>query len=549
MTDRSPGRDWFVIPSLLQSVHSFDGSASNKRRPVSHSNPPTSSDAPDASDSPDSPDAPDAPDSVNPGRGSKDQASDQDPADQNPTKPPKDLPDEERDDQGDRGGQRVKRVQTIRRSKRGAGGGDGHILGAPKNQVRIPSLLPVLPVRGTVMFPNTIMPMGVGRPSSRKLLDQSLPNSKVIALVTQRDEDEEDPYPEGLYDVGTIVMVLKLIRQPDETVSIIVHGICRFKVKSFVRRKPFYQAKIERLIDRPGEGKGFDAAVKQLREQAEQLIELMPNAPEQAMTVLMNIDDPGNLADFLTANLNLDIQQKQDLLEELDVAKRIRAVLGHVSNQLEIIKLQQKIQEDVQSSIGEGQRKFLLREQIKAIQKELGEDGDGSQQIIEELRERIEEASPPEKVMDEAQRDLRRLESIPPASPEYSQLLSYLELLAELPWVKASEDNLDLDRAQKILDRDHFDLDKVKRRLIEYLAVRKLNPDGRGPILCLAGPPGVGKTSLGQSVADALGRQFARLSLGGSATRPRCAATDAPTSAPCRGGLSRSFAAPAPRTP
>ncbi len=383
------------------------------------------------------------------------------------------------------------------------------------NRVKIPSILPVLPIRGTVMFPNTIMPMGVGRPSSRRLLDDSLPKSKIIALVTQRDEDEEDPAPDGLYDVGTIVMVLKLIRQPDETVSVIVHGISRFRVKSLIRRKPFYMAQIERLADRPGTGKPFNAAVKQLRDQSQQLLELMPNAPEQALTVLMNIDDPGNLADFLAANLNLDIQQKQDLLEEPDVAKRIRSVLGHVSNQLEIVKLQQKIQDDVRSSIGEGQRKFLLREQIKAIQKELGEDADATEQVLEELHQRLVEASPPEEVMTEAQRDLKRLGTIPPASPEYSLLLSYLELLAELPWVKVSEDNLDLDRARKILDRDHFDLDKVKRRLIEYLAVRKLNPEGRGPILCLAGPPGVGKTSLGQSIADALGRQFARLSLGG----------------------------------
>ena len=385
----------------------------------------------------------------------------------------------------------------------------------PDNQIKIPSVLPVLPIRGTVMFPNTIMPMGVGRPSSRRLLDDSLPKSKIIALVTQRDEDEESPSPDGLYEVGTIAMVLKLIRQPDETVSIIVHGISRFRIKSFVRRKPYYVVQSQRLVDRPGSGKSFDAAVKQLREQARQLLELMPNAPEQAMTVLMNIDDPSNLADFLAANLNLDIQQKQDLLEEVDVAKRIRAVLGHVSNQLEIVKLQQKIQDDVKSSIGEGQRKFLLREQIKAIQKELGEDGDSSEEILEELRTRLEDAGMSEKVMGEALRDLKRLELIPPASPEYSQLLSYLELLADLPWSKTSQDNLDLDRARKTLDRDHFDLDKVKRRLIEYLAVRKLNPEGRGPIICLVGPPGVGKTSLGQSIADALGRQFTRLSLGG----------------------------------
>ena len=381
--------------------------------------------------------------------------------------------------------------------------------------VRIPDSLPVLPIRGTVVFPGTVMPLGVGRPASRRMLDECLAQSKVIALVTQRDEEDDDPDPAGLYQVGTAAMVLKLIRQPDETVSIIVHGLARIRFRSFPQIKPYLQADIERIEEQRGEGKQFEAAVGQLRAQARQLIELTPNAPEQAVTVLMNIEEPGNLADFLSANLNLGQQQKQDLLEEPDVAKRVRSVLQHVSNQLEIVKLQQKIQQDVQSSIGEGQRKFILREQIKAIQKELGESDEGTGQTIQALKKKLEEAKLPEKVLAEAMRDLGRLESIPAASPEYSLILTYLELVADLPWSKQSEDNLDLARARRILDRDHFDLEKVKRRLIEYLAVRKLNPTGRGPILCLSGPPGVGKTSLGQSIADALGRKFVRLSFGG----------------------------------
>ena len=379
----------------------------------------------------------------------------------------------------------------------------------------IPEVLPVLPIRGTVMFPGTVVPLGVGRPSSRKLLDESLPQSKIIALVTQRDEDDEDPDPENLYQIGVAVMVLKLVRQPDETVSIIVHGLSRIRIKNYIQRKPFLRAQVERVAEIPGQGKNYEAAVNQLRDQARMLIELTPNAPEQAVTVLMNIEEPSNLADFLAANLNLNLGQKQDLLEETQVAKRIRNVHQYVSDQLEIAKLQAKIQQDVQSSIGDSQRKYFLREQLKAIQKELGEDNTGGAQVVEELRKRLNEANLPENVMKEATRDLNRLESIPAASPEYSLILTYLELLADLPWQKLSEDNLDLDRAQKILDRDHFDLAKVKRRLIEYLAVRKLNPTGRGPILCLIGPPGVGKTSLGQSIADALGRQFVRMSFGG----------------------------------
>ncbi|MCE9590640.1 MAG: endopeptidase La [Planctomycetes bacterium] len=365
------------------------------------------------------------------------------------------------------------------------------------------------------MFPGTVTPLGVGRPASRKLLDESLPKSKIIALVTQRDENEEDPGPDSVYTVGTAVMVLKLIRQPDETVSLIVHGLGRIRFKKFIQTKPYLRAEVERITEQPGEGKSFGAAVAQVREQARQLIEMTPNAPDQAVTVLMNIEDPGNLSDFLTANLNLSLQQKQDLLEEPDVAKRVRAVLQHVSNQLEIVRLQQKIQQDVQSSIGDTQKKYVLREQLKAIQKELGESDDGSSQTIAQLRKKLEEAKPPEKVLAEALRELVRLESIPAASPEYAMILTYLEIVADLPWNKSSSEKIDLTKARRILDRDHFDLAKVKRRLIEYLAVRKLNPQGRGPILCLVGPPGVGKTSLGQSVADAMGRKFSRMSFGG----------------------------------
>ena len=379
----------------------------------------------------------------------------------------------------------------------------------------IPDVLPVLPVRGSVMFPGTIVPLGVGRPASLRMLDNELPKSKIIALFSQKDEEIEEPTLEDLHQVGTAAMVLKLIRQADESISLIVHGLGRIELNQLTQKKPYFKANVSTPNERQGSGKKFEAEVSQLRDQAHELIDLSPNAPEQALTVMMNIDDPGALADFLGANLALDVEQKQDLLEEYNVAKRVRMIHVHLSSQLEVLKLQEKIQEDVQSSIGETQRRFYLREQIKAIQKELGEDEFGTDQTVDQLAERLEDADPPEKVMAEAQRELDRLRTIPPASPEYSVIMTYLELIADLPWHKASEDNLDLERARKVLDRDHFDLDKVKRRLIEYLAVRKLNPEGRGPILCLVGPPGVGKTSLGQSIADSLGRAFARISLGG----------------------------------
>ena len=381
-------------------------------------------------------------------------------------------------------------------------------------EAQIPDVLPILPIRQAVIFPGTIIPLNVGRPSSRQLLDECLPQSKMIGLFTQRDPSSEEPTAADLYEMGTVGMVLKLIRQTDETVSIIVHGLSRVALQRVVKKKPYIKAKVSRPKEKPGSGKKYEAGLNQLRQQARQLIELTPGAPEQATTVLMNIEEGGSLADFLAANLEIDQEQKQDLLEELDIAKRVRQVHQYVSSQLEVARLQRKIQQDVQSSIGDTQRRYFLREQMKVIQKELGDDT-GGEELIDQLRARLEKANPPEAVMKEANRELNRLETIPPASPEYSVINSYLELVADLPWRVASEDKLDLERAQSILDRDHYDLEKVKRRLIEYLAVRKLNPKGRGPILCLVGPPGVGKTSLGQSVADALGREFARMSLGG----------------------------------
>jgi ATP-dependent Lon protease len=394
--------------------------------------------------------------------------------------------------------------------------GQGDVVVELGDRPAIPDTLPILPVRGMVMLPGTITPIAIGRPSSQTLLDESLPDSKIIGLFTQRDEDDDEPDADDIYAMGAAGLVLKLIRQPDEGMQILVHGLSRVKLRRTVQREPYLRCTVGAVREKPGSGKRFHAAINQLRDQARELIAASPNASDQAMTVLMNIEDPSALADFLVANLNLSVEQKQDLLEELDVAKRVRAVHQHVTSQLEIQKLQNKIQEDVQESIGQTQRKFYLREQLKAIQRELGEaDAPEDDGVVGQLRARLVEADPPEAVFDEAMRELDRLAIIPPASPEYSLLTGYVELICELPWNQATRDTLNLKKAREVLDRDHFDLDKVKRRLLEYLAVRKLNPDGKGPILCLVGPPGVGKTSLGQSIADAMGRRFVRLALGG----------------------------------
>src|SRR5437870_10728097 len=265
----------------------------------------------------------------------------------------------------------------------------------------------------------------------------------------------------------------------------------------------------------PEQSSEWQAEFQNLRDSAARLAQLRPDVPEEAAGVIRNIDEPELLTDFLAPNLDIPVAQKQAILEELDLRKRLRAVQTHVSAQLEVAQIQQKLQEDVKSQFSDAQRKAYLRGQLKAIQRELGEGDTGADEQVARLRTQLEEAKPPVDVMGQAERELKRLDIIPPASPEYSVIVSYVETIAELPWSKLSEDNLDLDKAQEILDRDHYDLEKVKRRLIEYLAVRKLNPQGHGPILCLLGPPGVGKTSLGQSVADAMGRRFVRMSLGG----------------------------------
>jgi ATP-dependent Lon protease len=381
---------------------------------------------------------------------------------------------------------------------------------------RIPDVLSILPVRRFVVFPGTILPLTIGRSGSIKLLDETLPQSKIIGLITQRDETKEDPEPQDLYTVGTAAIVLKLLRQPDDHVVIVVQGLRRFALRKIVTTSPFLRAEIELLNSKlPPNTKEWEATFRNLRDSAAKLLELTPDVPEQARAAVLSIDDPEQLVDFLAPNLNVDTAQKQAILEELDVEKRLRAVQTSISAQLEIAEIQQKLQKDVQSQFSEAQRRAYLREQMKAIQRELGETDTGADEQIAKLRKRLEEAKPPAEVFAQADRELRRLEVIPPASPEYSVIVSYVETIADLPWSKLSEDNINLDQAQQILDRDHYDLEKVKRRLIEFLAVRKLNPQGHGPILCFLGPPGVGKTSLGQSIADALGRKFVRMSLGG----------------------------------
>ncbi len=384
-------------------------------------------------------------------------------------------------------------------------------------QPAIPAVLPILPIRGVVVFPGTVVPLTLGRPTALKLVDDNLPQSKIIGLVTQRNEEHETPALEDLYPIGVACQVLKLMRQPDNTIVLLVQAQQRFRLGQAVQTEPYVRAEVAPLtsIMPDDDDKEAEAAFNNLRESAVNLLDLSPEIPDQARTVLANIEDAGHLTDLLAGNLGLDVARKQALLEEVDVSKRMRLVQEAVSRQTEIAELQQKLRKDVESQFSGSQRRAYLREQIHAIQRELGEEEPGAEDQVGQLRTRLQDADAPEPIMAAAEKELKRLIHIPSASPEYSVIVSYVEMLADLPWTRLSDDNTDLDHAQAVLDRDHYGLSKIKRRLIEYLAVRKLNPNGRGPIICFLGPPGVGKTSLGQSIADALGRKFARISLGG----------------------------------
>jgi ATP-dependent Lon protease len=379
----------------------------------------------------------------------------------------------------------------------------------------LPRELPVLPIRDMVVFPGTVVPLSVSREKSKRLVDGVLAGDKLLVTVTQRRAEIEDPGLDDIYRIGTACNVLKLLRMPDGTNSLLVHGLMRVGVEEFLASDPYWRAAVNAHEDEDTPSSlELEALAYSARQTAIQVIDLSPNIPDEAKTVLESIEKAGPLADYLAANLSLGVPQKQELLETFDIGDRLRKVNATLNNQLEILQLSQKIQADVRSQIDESQREYFLQQQLKAIQKELGETDSRSAEV-NELRERIEKAEMPEPVLREAKRELGRLERIPQSSPENGVIRDYLDWLCQMPWKAETADNLDLHRAEEVLNADHYGLEKIKRRILEYLAVRKLKPDGKGPILCFVGPPGVGKTSLGQSIARALGRNFIRVSLGG----------------------------------
>jgi len=385
----------------------------------------------------------------------------------------------------------------------------------PEWRSDVPDIIPVMPLRGVVLFPGTVAPLTVERKASLQLLEELLPTGRLLGLVTQRDADLDVPGPEDVYPVGVLGNVLRMVRQDDDRTLVLIQIVERVRFTKYVEKKPYLRAQFKILENKfPKVGDRWEASLRNLRESAEKFIAVNPNIPDEANQALASIDSSSILTDFLATNLSLDLAQKQALLEETNVSKRANSVQQTLNSQLHIAELQKKLRNEVEDEFSDAQRRAYLREQLRAIQRELGE-GDGTEEQSEELRDRLDAAGLPDVAMKQTDRELKRLEIIPPASPEHSVITSYLETMADLPWSKMSEDHNDLELAQKTLDRDHYGLEQVKRRLIEYLAVRKLNPNGRGPILCLLGPPGVGKTSLGRSIADALGREFARISVGG----------------------------------
>ncbi len=380
--------------------------------------------------------------------------------------------------------------------------------------VEIPAALPVLPLKETVIFPQSVSPLAIGQERSIKLVDDVLAGERVLALVSVKNPDVEQPGWDDLNEVGTAAIVHKMLRVPDGTLRILVQGIGRIKLERRIQDEPYLVAEFAELPDVIEETPELEALTRTVQNEFGRLISLVPYLPAELELAAANVDDPSALSHLVASTLRLKTEEKQSLLEQVDVTERLRDVLRILKRELEVVELGTKIQSQVQSELDKGQREYFLRQQLKAIQDELGE-GDEQQAELAELREQIEAKKLPDDIRKAADRELSRLEKLPPASAEYGVIRTYLDWILSLPWNETTEDNLELDHARTILDEDHYDLEKVKERIIEYLAVSKLKNDLSGPILCFVGPPGVGKTSLGQSIARTLGRKFVRISVGG----------------------------------
>ena len=374
-------------------------------------------------------------------------------------------------------------------------------------------ILPALPLRNSVLYPGALMPLAVGRPKTLRLLN-AIGTGGVIAIVSQKDKDIDEPSPEDLHWVGTAARILKVLPEDENTLHVVVQGLERIRATEFVQTEPYMIAQVEASPVEDEDSVEIAALMRSLKHMASEVIELIPELPSGATELLNHIESPSRLAYMIMTHLAVPVEDKQEVLDEDDLRLALRQTLKVLNGQLEVLRVSRRISTEVKGEMNKNQREFFLRQQLKAIRKELGDDDD-EEDFIETMRERLLEANLPEEAQKVANKELNRLRNIQPTSPEFTVARTYLEWMADLPWNTSSEDNNDIEHARDILDKDHHGLDKVKKRILEFLAVNSLRGDGKSPILCLVGPPGVGKTSLGRSVAGALGRNYQRIALGG----------------------------------
>src|SRR5687768_17248492 len=384
-----------------------------------------------------------------------------------------------------------------------------------ESELKLGDELPVLPIRNAVLFPGAVAPFDVGREKSVALVEdiENL-NQPIIAIFAQRDPATDDPGQEDLYPVGVAARVLKALKHSSGNYSLILQGRVRVRMEHVSTQSPYLRARISRLDEPRAEDVESEALAMSLRDIAKQVIQLMPELPREASSLIDSIQEPGQLADLVAANLDAPVDEKAALLETIDVKERIRKVLRLLTRQLEILKMRERINSQIKEEMGKNQREYVLRQQLKAIKEELGEE-EGDQGDLDGLEERIAKANLPTEAETVAKKQLKRLRTMQVGSAEYTVVRTYLDWILDLPWTNTTQDIMDISAVRKVLDEDHYGLEKVKKRILEFLAVRKLKQDKKGPILCLIGPPGVGKTSLGRSIARALGRKFVRISLGG----------------------------------
>jgi ATP-dependent Lon protease len=382
------------------------------------------------------------------------------------------------------------------------------------SDIAIPTELPMLPLRGVVIFPSAIVPLLISRASSLKVVEQALAGDRMLGVVAQKNPEDEEPEASGLFTRGTAGRILKMLKYPDNSVRILVQGLRRIEIAEYTQHTPFYRARVRHLSDIQAPSKDLEAMQAHMVNQFAKFVSMIPYLPDELQVVVMNIKDPGKVTDLIASNLNVSLEEKQDLLSTLEVRQRLEKLSTILNREIELLELGQKIQSQVQTELSKNQKEFYLRQQMRAIQKELGE-GDARGAEIDELHKKMQEAQLPPEALKAAEAELERLRIIPPESAEHTVVRTYLEWLVNLPWAVSTQDNLDIPHARGVLDEDHYDLEKIKDRILEYLAVRQLKHDTKGPILCFVGPPGTGKTSLGRSIARAMGRKFIRLSLGG----------------------------------